>query len=87
MIQFSDIVEMVANGFFDGNVMVAGLVLLCCVLAVVMAISKSAFATLVIAIPTALIFSYLNLIPDQITIILILVCVVGLAYTARGVFT
>ena len=73
--------------FFDGNVMVAGLVMLCCVLAVVMAISKSAFTTLVIAIPTALIFSYLDLIPDQITIVLILVCVLGLAYTARGTFS
>lgn len=87
MIQFSDIIDMIASTFFDGNVMVAGLVMLCCVLAVVMAISKSAFTTLVIAIPAALIFSYLNLIPDQITIVLILVCVLGLAYTARGTFS
>lgn len=87
MIQFSDIIDMIASTFFDGNVMVAGLVMLCCVLAVVMAISKSAFTTLVIAIPAALVFSYLGLIPDQITIVLILVCVLGLAYTARGTFS
>ncbi len=87
MIQFNDIIDMIAGTFFDGNVMVAGLVMLCCVLAVVMAISKSAFTTLVIAIPAALIFSYLDLIPDQITIVLILVCVLGLAYTARGTFS
>ena len=87
MIQFNDIIDMIASTFFDGNVMVAGLVMLCCVLAVVMAISKSAFTTLVIAIPAALIFSYLDLIPDQITIVLILVCVLGLAYTARGTFS
>ena len=87
MIQFSDVIDMIAGTFFDGTVMVAGLVMLCCVLAVVMAISKSAFTTLVIAIPAALIFSYLDLIPDQITIVLILVCVLGLAYTARGTFS
>lgn len=87
MIQFSDIIEIVGTTFFNGNTMVAGLVVLCIILAIVMAFSKSAFTTLIIAIPLTLIFSYLNIIPDQITIILILVCVVGLAYTSKGVFS
>ena len=87
MIQFNDIIDMVGTTFFDGNTMVAGLVVLCIVLAMVMAFSKSAFTTLIIAIPATLVFNYLNLIPDEITIIMILVCVVGLAYTAKGVFS
>ena len=87
MIQFSDIIEMIGDTFFDGNMMVAGLVMLCVILALVMALSKSAFVTLIIAIPATLIFNYLNLIPNEITIVLILVSVLGLAYTARGALT
>lgn len=87
MIQFTDIVDILAQSFFGGDVTIAGIVVLCTILALVMAISKSAFATLVIAVPVTLIFTSLSLLPVDVTIIMILVCVLGLAYTARGVFS
>lgn len=86
MIQFKDIVDVIGSSFFGGNTMVAGIVILCIILALVMVFSKSAFTTLLIAIPTTLIFTYLNILPDEITIIMLIICVLGLAYTSRGVF-
>lgn len=87
MIQFTDIVDLIGQSFFGGNTTMAGIVVLCMILAVVMAFSKSAFATLIIAIPVTLMFTSMSLLPVDVTIIMILVCVLGLAYTARGVFT
>ena len=86
MIQFDDIINLLGQTFFNGNTLVAGVVVLAVILAGVMAFSKSAFTTLIVAIPTTLVFAYLNLIPDEITIVMLLVCVIGLAYTARGIF-
>lgn len=86
MIQFNDIINLIGQTFFGGNTAVAGIVILAIILAVVMAFSKSAFTTLIVAIPATLVFAYLNLIPDEVTIVMLLVCVLGLAYTARGVF-
>lgn len=87
MIQFTDIVDLIGQSFFGGNTTMAGIVVLCMILAVIMAFSKSAFATLIIAIPVTLMFTSMSLLPVDVTIIMILVCVLGLAYTARGVFT
>lgn len=87
MIQFTDIIDIIGQSFFGGNITIAGIVVLCVILAVVMAFSKSVFATLLIAIPVTLIFTSMSLLPVDITVILILVCVLGLAYTARGIFS
>lgn len=86
MIQFTDIVDLIGQSFFGGNTTMAGIVVLCMILAVVMAFSKSAFATLIIAIPVTLMFTSMSLLPVDVTIIMVLVCILGLAYTARGVF-
>ena len=86
MIQFNDIINLIGGSFFGGNTLVAGIVVLAIILAIVMAFSKSAFTTLIVAIPATLVFAYLNLIPDEVTIVMLIVCVLGLAYTARGAF-
>lgn len=86
MIQFIDIFEIIGDSFFNGNSMVAGLIILTVVLALVFAFTKNAFAMLLVAMPVTLIFSYLRVIPDEITIILLLVAVVGLAMSSRAVF-
>lgn len=86
MIQFTDIITIIGNSFFGGNTFIAGITVLTILLALVMAFSKSAFTTLIVAMPLTLIFSYMNIIPDEITIIMLIVCVLGLAYTARGAF-
>lgn len=87
MIQFSDIFQIVGDSFFGGNVLLGGLIILTIVLALVYTLTKSAFAMLLISMPVTLVFSYMRVIPDEITIILLLVSVVGLAMSSKKVFT
>lgn len=86
MIQFNDIFQIVGDSFFEGSVLLAGLVILTIVLALVYVFTKSAFAMLLISMPVTLVFSYMRVIPDEITIILLLVAVVGLAMSSKRVF-
>lgn len=87
MIQFSDIFQIVGDSFFNGSVLLGGLVILTIMLALVYVFTKSAFAMLLISIPVTLVFSYMRVIPDEITIILLLVAVVGLAMSSKRVFS
>lgn len=85
MIQFTDFVQIVADSFFGGNLYVGGVVLLMGILAMVMAFSKKLVTTMVIGVPMVMLFSYLRLLPDEITLVMLIVIVLGLAYTAKGV--
>lgn len=84
--QFAEFFEIVGGGFFGGNTMLAGLVILTIILALVFSFTKSAFTMLVIAMPITLVFSYMKVIPEEMTIILLVVAIVGLAFTSKEVF-
>lgn len=86
MIQLTDLITIFGDSFLGGNTLLAGLIVLAVVMAVVMAMTKSAFAMLLIAIPTTLTLSYMRAIPDEVTIIMLLVAVVGLALSSKRVF-
>lgn len=85
MIQFSDFIQIVGDSFFDGSLYVGGVVVLVTILAVIMAFSKKLITTMVLGIPIIMIFSYLRVLPDEITLVMLIVIVLGLAYSARGV--
>ncbi len=87
MIEFSDIFQIVGDSFFGGSVLLGGLVILTIVLALVYVLTKNVFAMLLISMPVTLVFSYMRVIPDEITIILLLVSVVGLALSSKKVFS
>ena len=87
MIQFADIFQIIGDSFFSGNVLLGGLIVLTVVLALVYVLTRSAFAMLLISMPVTLVFSYMRVIPDEITIILLLVSVVGLALSSKKVFS
>lgn len=86
MIQFSDFIQIVADSFFSGSLYVGGVVVLVTILAVIMAFSKKLTTTMVLGIPIIMIFAYLRVLPDEITLVMLIVIVLGLAYSARGVF-
>ena len=85
MIQFTDFVQIVVDSFFGGNIYVGGVVILMGVLALVMAFSRKLITTMVIGIPMVMLFSYMRILPDEITLVMLIVIVLGLAYTAKGV--
>lgn len=86
MIQFTDIIQIVADSFFGGSLYVGGTVVLITVLAVIMVFSKKIATTLLLGVPVVMIFAYLGVLPDEITLIMLVVIVVGLAYTTKDVF-
>lgn len=85
MIQFTDFVQIVADSFFGGSIYVGGMVILLGILALVIAFSKKLITTMIVGIPLTMLFSYMRIIPDEITLVLLVVIVLGLAYTAKGV--
>lgn len=87
MIDFSELVGIVADSFFGGNVELAGLVLFSFSLAIMFSFSRNGFATLVIAMPIAFVFSTMGFIGEDLLIMLIIVIVVGLAYSGRNVWS
>lgn len=81
MQQFQDIL---GDSLFGGDATVAGIAIFAAVLAVVfILLKKNVYASLITAIPMAFIFSLMGLIPPDMMVILIVVCVLGLAATSK----
>lgn len=84
MLQITDIQTILAENFFAGNTVIAGLVIFVVVLMVIFSISKNLLASFLIALPVILIFSTLGIISGDMMILLIIVTVLGLAITAKS---
>ena len=87
MLEFGDIQSIVAEAFFNGDQVVAGVLMFTVVLAVMFALTKNVFQTLVLAMPVTFIFSVLGILSSDMTILLIIVVVLGLALTSGRVLT
>lgn len=87
MIDLNDLQTLIGNSFFDGNALIGGIVIYTVVLAVIFVLSKKNTTTaLILSIPVTFIFTALGIINTEITILLIIVTVLGLAYTTRNVW-
>lgn len=87
MLDLSDITQILADSFFAGNTDVAGMVLFTIALAVVFVFVRKVFAALVISLPMAFIFSTLGIVSQELMILLVIVAVLGLAFTSRKVWS
>lgn len=85
MLSFSMLQDIIAGLFFDNNAIYAGLAIYAVVLAVILVISKSPFKTLLLALPVTVLFSGLGILSGDLMIIMVIVCVLGLAVTASKV--
>lgn len=84
MVDLADIQDLIAVGFLDGNTAIAGIVIYIGVLIVIFALSKNVVNTLLISLPVTLIFSMLGILSTDVMILMIIVTVLGLAYTTRN---
>lgn len=88
MLSFNDIQEMLANSFFDGNGDLAGLVIYMAVIGLILAITRgNTFYALIMGMIATMFFSAVGIISTELTVLLIIVSVLGLAWTARGIWT
>lgn len=82
MIGLQDFQNIIANTLFDGSMEIAGMVMFSVVVAMVFSVVKKTFLVLIMMIPITLIFSYLDILNMDLTVILLLITVMGLAVTA-----
>lgn len=75
-----------AAAFLDGNLGIAGIVIYAVVLMVLFGLTRKTTQTLVISLPVTLIFSYLGILTNDVMILMILVTVLGLAFTTRDIW-
>lgn len=87
MLDLNDITQVLANSFFSGNTDIAGMVIFTIALAIVFIFVKKAFAALVISMPMAFIFSALGIVSQELMILLVIIAVLGLAFTSRKIWS
>lgn len=82
MITFTTIQEILAETFFDNNMLIAGLMMYIVFLTLAFFITKNLTAVMVISIPVTLIFASMGILSGDLLIVMIIVTVVGLALVA-----
>ena len=86
MISFNDFQEILASSFFDGDLQIAGIIMYIGAILLTVAVSKSTFYALLIGLTATLLFSTLGILDTEMTVLLIIVSILGLAYTARNIW-
>ena len=86
MISIQDIQDLIATGFLDGNLPIAGIAMYAVVLIAIFAVSRKTTNTLLISLPVTLVFSMLGILTADIMILMIIVTVLGLAFTTRDIW-
>ena len=74
------------DSFFGGDSVIAGIVIYTMVLLVLIVFSKKLSTALIVALPVTYVFSLLGVLSQDLMILLIIVTVLGLAYTTRDVW-
>lgn len=87
MLQFSDLQGLIADTLFGGDTMIAGLIMFAFVIGVLFALIKNVTAVLLVALPIILVFSSMGILSGDMMIILIIITVLGLAMSARGILS
>lgn len=86
MLSFNDIQELMADTFFDGSTEIAGIVIFITAILGILAITRNPFYALVTGMGVTLLFTTIGILSTNIAILMIIVSVLGLAYTSRNVW-
>lgn len=87
MISFNELIELIGNSFFDGSFEIAGVVVYIMAILGVLALTKEVFIALIVGMGITLLFSLMGVLSTEIAILMIIVSVLGLAYTSRSVWS
>lgn len=84
MITIEQFQSLLGDSIFSGDAMVAGIVIFAVTLAVIFVIlNKNVFASLLVAIPVAFVYSVLGVLSSDLMVIMIIVCVLGLVAVGK----
>ena len=87
MISFNELIELIGNSFFDGSFEIAGVVVYIMAILGVLALTKEVLIALIVGMGITLLFSLMGVLSTEIAILMIIVSVLGLAYTSRSVWS
>lgn len=88
MIGIDDLQQILADTFLDGNLDLAGIAIYILAMLVIFSLTEehSAFKALIVGMAVTMFFSLMGVLSTELTILLIIVSVLGLAYTSRAVW-
>lgn len=86
MLSLFDVQDLISTSFFDGDMQIAGMCMYILVLIAVFALTRKTTQTMILAIPVTLVFSVLGVLSTDLMVLMIIMAVLGLAYTARNVW-
>lgn len=86
MISFDELIELVGISFFDGSSDMAGIVVYIMAILGILALTREPFYALITGMGVTLFFSVAGVLSAEIAILMIIVSVLGLAYTSRNVW-
>ena len=87
MLSLQEVQEIIANEFLDGNMEIAGIgIYILAVLMVFGLSNKNPFMALIVGMGITMVFSLLGVLSTELTVLMIIVSVLGLAYTSRSVW-
>lgn len=84
MLSLSDIQDLISQTFLDGNTALAGIAMFGIVIIAIFGLLRSAFMALLAGMIAALFFTVSGVLPSELAVLMIIVSVLGLAYTARN---
>lgn len=85
MISPQDLIDMIAQAFFQGNTQIAGIVVFTAVLALIYLVFAQRNITigLILTLPTTLVFTIMGILPQVLTILVALVTILALVHKFR----
>ena len=87
MIDLNDLQDLIGSSFFDGDSAIGGIVIYIAVLAAILVLSKKNLnMALILSLPITLIFTSLGVLSSDVSMLMIIVVVMGLAYRMRDVW-
>ena len=86
MISLDQFQSLLGDSFFGGDAVIAGVVIYTVTLLVILVMTKKLTTGLIVALPVTYVFSLLGILSQELMILLIVITVLGLAYTTRDVW-
>lgn len=86
MISIQDLQDIVATNFFDGSSELAGIAIFIMAILAILGITRNPFYALLAGMGVTLLFSVMGVLSAEIAILMIVVSVLGLAYTSRSIW-
>lgn len=86
MITANELQDIIGLEFFEGNLEIAGVIMYIVILALMFVFIKNRGQAMILALPVTMVFSMMGILATDVTILLLIVIALALAFNAKRVF-